>query len=307
MNIRISSLQAHLALLLAMAIWGSSFTLLKITIDVMPPMQVMFFRMLAGSLVLLLLIRWWLRGVNYQQGDWKWLLAMAAFEPCLYFLFEGLALKYTSASQAGLITSILPLMIAAGAWLFLKEQIKKRQWFGFSLAVAGVIWMSAHSEVSTSAPNPILGNFLEVLAMMSAVGYTLLVKKLTSRYNPVFLTAFQTLVGALFFLPLALSQPLPTQVQPQIIWALIYMGVVVSLVAYGLYNIALSRLPATVTGAYINLIPVFALLLALLVLKDNINLQQWLAVLVIFIGIGISQYQQRLPTAETPLPPAPQA
>ncbi|WP_292254652.1 DMT family transporter [Marinospirillum sp.] len=307
MNIRISPLQAHLALLLAMVIWGSSFTLLKITIDVMPAMQVMFFRMLAGSVLLLFFVRWWLRGVNYQKGDWKWLLLMAAFEPCLYFLFEGLALKYTSASQAGLITSILPLMIAAGAWLFLKEQIKKRQWFGFMLAVAGVIWMSAYSEVSSSAPNPALGNFLEVLAMMSAVGYTLLVKKLTSRYNPVFLTAFQTFVGAVFFLPLALSQPLPEQVEPQVIWGIVYLGVVVSLGAYGLYNIALSRLSATVTGAYINLIPVFALLVALLVLKDTINLQQWLAVLVIFTGIGISQYQQPVRGAETPLPPAPHA
>lgn len=300
------ALKAHLALILAMAIWGSSFTLLKISIEAMHPMQVIFFRLLAGSLVLLLLVPLWLRGVVYHKGDWKWLLAMAAFEPCLYFVFEGMALQYTSASQAGLVTTILPLLIALGAWLVLREQVTRRQWLGFVLAVSGVAWMSMHSESSASAPNPVLGNFLEFMAMTMAVGYTLLVKKLTSRYNPIFLTAIQTFIGALFFLPLAASQPLPDTIEPGPIIAIIYMGVVVSLGGYGLYNIGLSRLSATVSGAYLNLIPVFALFFAILLLQDKINLQQWLAVALIFTGIGISQYRQparlaRL-TATTPPP-----
>lgn len=296
------TLPAHLALLLAMAIWGSSFIALKSAILVLNPLQVIFLRMLAGSCVFLLLMPWWRKSFVYHAGDWKWLLGMVAFEPCLYFVFEGLALQYTSASQAGLVTSMLPLMIAAGAWLFLKEKIHNAQWIGFSLAVSGVIWMSWHSDVSEQATNPLLGNFLEFMAMLTAVGYTLLVKKMTARYSPLFLTALQSFSGAIFFLPLALTQPIPEILPLPVVLNILYLGVIVSLCGYGLYNFALSRLPATTTGAYINLIPVFALLLALLLLQEQMNLSQWLAVLVIFTGVGISQYsgKPRLLRPETP-------
>ena len=280
---------AHLALVLAMVVWGSSFTFLKIAIAVMHPMQVIFLRLLVGSIALLPFVFWLLKGVRYQAGDWKWLLAMALFEPCLYFVFEGMAMKYTSATQAGLVTSVLPLMIAAGAWFFLREKIAGRQWLGFCLAVGGVLWISLHSTVTTNAPNPPLGNFLEFLAILSATGYTLLAKHLSHRYHPFFLTAMQTLLGTLFFLPLAALQPIPTSFDTQAIQAIIYMGLVVSLGAYGLYNLALSKLSATVVSTYINLIPIFSLLFAMLFLNESLNLQQWLACGVIFIGIAISQ------------------
>lgn len=280
---------AHLALVLAMVVWGSSFTFLKIAIAVMHPMQVIFLSLLVGSIALLPFVFWLLKGVRYQAGDWKWLLAMALFEPCLYFVFEGMAMKYTSATQAGLVTSVLPLMIAAGAWFFLREKIAGRQWLGFSLAVGGVLWISLHSTVTTNAPNPPLGNFLEFLAILSATGYTLLAKHLSHRYHPFFLTAMQTLLGTLFFLPLAALQPIPTSFDTQAIQAIIYMGLVVSLGAYGLYNLALSKLSATVVSTYINLIPIFSLLFAMLFLNESLNLQQWLACGVIFIGIAISQ------------------
>lgn len=285
---------AHLALILAMVIWGSSFTFLKIAIEVMHPMQVIFLRLLVGSIALLPFVVWLIRGVRYQAGDWKWLLAMALFEPCLYFVFEGMAMKYTSATQAGLVTSVLPLMIAAGAWFFLREKIAAKQWLGFSLAVAGVIWISVHSTVTSNAPNPPLGNFLEFLAIISATGYTLLAKHLTHRYNPFFLTAMQTLLGTLFFLPLAALQPMPTSFNTQAIQAIIYMGLVVSLGAYGLYNLALSQLSATIVSTYINLIPIFSLFFAMLLLHESLNLQQWLACGVIFIGVAVSQSKKRL-------------
>lgn len=290
---------AHLALILAMVIWGSSFTFLKIAIDLMHPMQVIFLRLLVGTIALLPFIFWLVRGVRYQAGDWKWLVAMALFEPCLYFVFEGMAMKYTSATQAGLVTSVLPLMIAAGAWYFLREKIELRQWVGFSLAVAGVVWISVHSNVTANASNPPLGNFLEFLAIISATGYTLLAKHLSHRYNPLFLTAMQTILGTLFFLPLAALQPIPSSFDPEALRAIIYMGVVVSLGGYGLYNIALSQLSATVASTYINLIPIFSLFFAMLILNETLNLQQWLACVVIFGGIAISQSRETLVEKDT--------
>ena len=100
-------------LILAMALWGSSYVVLKVAFRELPPLWVIFGRMALGSLVFLVAWRW--RGrIDYRSGDWKYLLGLAVCEPCLYFLCESFALQYTSAAQAGMITALLPLLVAVG-------------------------------------------------------------------------------------------------------------------------------------------------------------------------------------------------
>ena len=125
---------AMACLVLAMALWGSSFIALKFAFAELPPMWVIFGRMALGSLVFLLAWRW--RGrLDYRPGDWRYLLALAACEPCLYFIFQALALQHTSATQAGMITALLPLLVAVGAFTFLRERVALSTWAGFLLAV----------------------------------------------------------------------------------------------------------------------------------------------------------------------------
>ena len=149
---------AMACLVLAMALWGSSFIALKFAFAELPPMWVIFGRMALGSLVFLLAWRW--RGrLDYRPGDWRYLLALAACEPCLYFIFEALALQHTSATQAGMITALLPLLVAVGAFTFLRERVALSTWAGFLLAVLGawarvaktargVTWLTTSSRVS---------------------------------------------------------------------------------------------------------------------------------------------------------------
>ncbi|MDU1797946.1 MAG: DMT family transporter, partial [Pseudomonas aeruginosa] len=97
-------------LILAMALWGSSYVVLKVAFRELPPLWVIFGRMALGSLVFLVAWRW--RGrIDYRPGDWKYLLGLAVCEPCLYFLCESFALQYTSAAQVGMITALLPLLV----------------------------------------------------------------------------------------------------------------------------------------------------------------------------------------------------
>lgn len=196
---------AMAALVLAMALWGSSFIALKLAFAELPALWVIAGRMLLGALVFLAAWRW--RGrVDYRRGDWKYLLALTACEPCLYFIFEALALQHTSASQAGMITALLPLLVALGAYLFLHERLTRTTLAGFALALGGALWLSLAGSADEHAPNPLLGNFFELLAILCATAYTLLLKHLTGRYSPFILTALQALVGSLFFVPLAAWQ-----------------------------------------------------------------------------------------------------
>jgi drug/metabolite transporter (DMT)-like permease len=288
---------AVICLVVAMALWGSSFIALKVAFTELPAMWVIFGRMALGSLVFLLAWRW--RGhMQYRQGDWKYLLGLAACEPCLYFLFEALALQNTSAAQAGMVTALLPLLVAVGAFIFLRERITRTTLAGFLIALVGAVWLSLAGGADEHAANPVLGNFFELLAMLCAMGYTLLLKHLSARYSPFLLTAMVAFVGTLFFLPLALlGDPIPAQVSLTGLAAVAYLGVLVTVGAYGLYNFGVSRLPASQASGFTNLIPVFTLLFAMLLLGERLNNPQLLAAALVFAGVALSQWR-----AAPPLP-----
>lgn len=295
-------LRSHLALLLAMLLWGSSFIALKVAVNEISPMIVVFMRMAIGSAAFLVVWPWLRHGFVYQAGDWKYLLGMALFEPCLYFIFEAMALKYTSAGQAGMVTAMLPMMVAVAAFFILREQSSWRQWLGFILAVSGVIWMTVTGESDLQAPNAILGNTLEFFAMCAAVGYTLMVKHLTRRYSAFFLTAMQSFIGAVFFLPLALASDWPEQVSMSTFGVIVYLGLIVTLGAYGLYNYSLTYLKATVAAGYTNLLPVFTLLFSMLLLGERLTWSQWFAIGLVFLGVLLSQERRRKYAPEAPPP-----
>ena len=297
-----TELRCHLALILAMILWGSSFIALKLALLELPAMQVIFLRMVIGSAGFLLIWPRLRRGFRYRAGDWPLLLGMALFEPCIYFVLEGNGLRFTSAGQAGMITAMLPLMVAIAAWFFINERVSLRQWLGFGIAVTGVFGMTMAGESNDQAPQPLLGNTLQFFAMVSATGYTLLAKQLITRYSAVSLTAFQCFVGVVFFLPLAVLAERPTEISATGIAILLYLGLAITLGTYGLYNYSLGHLRASVAAGYTNLLPVFALLFSVLLLGERLSAGQWASIAVIFVGVVLSQYHSKAISVE--LPPA---
>jgi len=281
------------SLILAMLLWASSFVALKLAFRGYHPMQVIFGRMFIASLCFVIFIPSF-RNLNWRRRDLKYLIIMAVCEPCLYFLFEAKALQLTSASQAGMITAMLPLLVAILAWRLLKEQITRQTLTGFIIAILGAIGLSLASDSSVEAPNPLLGNFCEFLAMVCAAGYTVSLKHLTDNYPPLFLTAFQAFIGSLFFFPFLLlpSVGFPTEWNNGPLLAIVYLGTFITFGAYGCYNYSVSRIPATQAAGYVNLIPVFSILLGMLILGESLNLSQLLACGLVFIGVGISGWRK---------------
>ncbi|MFC6670133.1 DMT family transporter [Marinobacterium aestuariivivens] len=281
-----------LCLLLAMLLWASSFVVLKLAFAYYDPMVVLSGRMFVASCCFIWLLRRF-GPVDYRPGDWKLIALLMLAEPCLYFLFEASALHHTSAAQAGMITALLPLLVAIGAWFWLRERLHRQAWAGFALAVVGAVWLSLAAEETAAAPNPLLGNFLEFCAMLCAMVYTLCLKRLSARYSPWLLTALQSFCGTLFFLP-ALALPsvtLPTVWVPEAVLAILYLGLVVNIFAYGLYNLGVSWIPASQASAYINLIPVFTVVLAYLLLRETLNYEQLAASALVIGGVILSQWQ----------------
>jgi drug/metabolite transporter (DMT)-like permease len=160
--------------------------------------------------------------------------------------------------------------------------------------------LSAGGHSQASAPNPVLGNILEVLAMVSAAGAMLAIKHLSARYNPWFLTGLQAMVGAVFFLPGAIAGGTTGwATAPTIAWASVaYMGTFVSLGAFGLYNTAVTMMPANRAALSINLVPAVALISGWLVRAEALTPLQFVACAVIVGAVVLSE------TGEAPVAPS---
>lgn len=290
-----SALLPHFALMLSMLVWSSTFIGLKIALSVYSPASAMALRMGSAALFCLPFLPRLLRAMR-DPAVRRVLLFGVLCEPCLYFLSETSALRYTSSAQAGMVLALLPLFVAAGARVFLGEKMGSRAWMGFSLAIGGVIWISLGGEVSESSPAPLLGNALEALAVLCATGYTLCMRKLSATMPPLLLTAGMAFAGTLFFSALSL---LPLSVEPVRLavsvpdWmpaaAILYLGIVATFGGYGLYNYGIARLSAGRAAAYTNLIPVITLFMGVLCLNEHMTPTQYLAAALVVAGVMLSQ------------------
>lgn len=289
----------HLALIIGMTAWASSFIGLKFALSVYSPFAVIAGRMFVASLICLPFLKQFFLFLKDRKKALILLVGVLS-EPCCYFLFETAALRYTSSAQAGMVLAIMPLCVGFCAWILLKEKQSLYAWLGFILAFFGVFWLSFSGETSDSVPNPFLGNMLELGAVFCGVGYTLSCRKLTASMSPWLFTAAQSFGGFLFYLPLNL---LPLEFSPVVLdveipgWlpfvSIIYLGVFVSLLGYGFYNYGVSKLSATEAAAYINLIPVITLAIGMVFLKENLTVTQYLASLAILGGMLLSQYKTK--------------
>jgi drug/metabolite transporter (DMT)-like permease len=277
------------ALLAAALLWGGSFSAMRLAVQVMSPWSVMWLRMVI-ALTVILPFAGQMKTSAYRKGDWRQLLPMILLQPCLYFLLEAYALKFTTSSQAGVISASVPLMVAVGAWLMLAEPLGRKTFAGLFLSVAGVAVLSLSGRANASAVNPLLGNALELCAMISAAMNIIYVKRLCARYNPWLLTMLQLVAGTLFFLPglvLLFRQP-PTMWTVPLIFSVSLLAVV-SVGAFGLYNWAMSRVPASRASAFINLVPVAAVAFGWMVLGEALSGVQCVAAAGVIVGVAISQ------------------
>jgi drug/metabolite transporter (DMT)-like permease len=274
----------------AVVLWGTSFVATKAALEGFGPLVVVGIRMLLASAMMTAL---WPRlpAPRRLSGDWRRLLLLAAMWPCVYFVLEGNALRLTTASQAGTVSALVPLLVAVGARLFLAEHLAPQAIAGLAISMLGVGALSLGGPPEAAAPNPALGNVLEVLAMASYAVSTLTLKSLVGRYNSWILTGLQCLAGAIVFLPALLLAPLSDwQAAPPAAWAgAMYLGLLVTLVPSGLYNLAVSRMPAGRAAMAINLVPVVALVSGWAVQGDSLSPIQGAACVAILGGVLLGQ------------------
>lgn len=284
------ALLPRLAVLGAVVLWGASFSTMRIALQDLHPLSVMWLRMIIALTCILPLYRT-VSLSAYRKGDWKLLLAAVIFQPCLYFWLESAALGLTTSAQAGIISASVPLLVAVAAWLILKEPMSTRVTAGLLLSVAGVAVLTLGGQATESAPSPLLGNSMEFLAMVCAAANMILIRILGRRYDAWTLTVMQVVTGCLFFSPgIAHLMQVPAGTfDMQLVLILVFLGAGVTLGAFSLYNWAITRMPASTASAHINLIPVVAVGCGFAFLGETMNPLQMAAACVVLFSVLMTQ------------------
>lgn len=211
----------------------------------------------------------------------------------LLFL-KGLSLTYPiHAALLMLITPILIIFLAA--WL-LKERIGVMKLIGLTLGIAGALVLITAKETSSNADNIVLGDVLIIINAISYTIYFVLVKPLMLRYNPVVILRWVFTLGLLLVIPFGWREfiEIPWQNYGPVDFTC--MGLIVftgTFFAY-LFNLyGIKSLGASVAGFYIYTQPVFAALIAMVFLHEQITAYKILAAALIFAGVYLTNVQKK--------------
>jgi drug/metabolite transporter (DMT)-like permease len=247
-----------------MAIWGSTFVVTKAVLEEAEPFFVVVARLAIALVVLWPLLAW-------QRND----LSTMSFRPVFVALgllgvvgnfgLQTLGLVYTGAADAALIIALTPLPIAVLAAVFLREQLGARQLTGIAVSIVGVVLITGLGAEAGAAA--ILGDLLILASTFSWAGYTLLTRRIAATYSAATITTAGIGWGLAFLLPLAVVEAVavsPPELSPLGIGAVTYLGVAASAATFLLWNYALKSIAASVAGTFLNLIPAFGLVFALL-------------------------------------------
>ncbi|MGI6450496.1 MAG: DMT family transporter [Desulfitobacteriia bacterium] len=274
-------------------IWGFSFVFTKDVLSNTYPSQLLGLRFGAAALALTVLKLTGLIRVNFQGKNWLSLIPLALCQPVIYFLGETWGIKWTTASEAGMIIAFVPVFSAIAAGIFLKEKIHKLQLAAILLSVAGVIIVvTAQGKIEFN--QHLWGILALLLAVVSAGFYSLLSKKSSADFTPVEITFVMMWVGALLFNLLGVLEGLlagniSNYLAPlgsfDVAIGVIYLGVLSSVLAFFLYNYALSRLKVSQSAPLLNLATVVSVVAGVLIQHDPFSWRHAIGITLIILGV----------------------
>lgn len=196
-----------------------------------------------------------------------------------------LGLKSISASQAGMISAGIPIAILAFTPLFLKEKIKAKAWAGAAISIIGVILL-VQGKSSASSEGSLVGEVAILLSCLAWGMYTVLGKKYGKKVDPLTLTAGAAFYGTLFSAISCIGTIDASSIHMTTnAWiCIIYVSTFASVVAYFAWNAGVKIVGAGRAAPYINLLPVWTVLLGVILLQEQISAITFVGGLITIFG-----------------------
>jgi drug/metabolite transporter (DMT)-like permease len=287
--------KSHLALFGANLFYGAGFTVAK---QVMPrliePLGFIFIRVSAVTFL------FWLSytaGGKYQatieRKDWLRLVLGGLFGVALNQMLFFMGLNWTFPIHASLVMMGTPLLITIISIFVLRERIKAEKGLGLLLGIGGAILLMSAGQELTVTGNSALGDFLIFLNATSYAIYMVLIKPLMHKYRPIIVIRWVFFFGFLIVLPFGwpqFSEIEWSRFEASDYLAVSFIVICTTFFTY-LWNMyALKHLSPSTAGAYIYLQPIFAAIISILVMHEELTTVKIMATLLIFSGVYLVNF-----------------
>ena len=271
----------------------------KIVYEHYEPITTVFFRLIISSVLLVALTLPFGKLQRMQLKDFKYFALVTLYQPFLYFIGESYGVKFVSSTLSAVIIATIPLFSSIVSALFLNERITKINVVGIFISIAGVIFVMSNKDASMIIS--VFGVSMLFLAVASAIGYSIVIKKLSDKYNSVSIVTYHNIIGIFYFAPLFFILDFKTfsangfAVEAWI--PLMELAVFGSSFAFIFFTHAIKNLGITKANAFTNAIPVFTAIFAYFVIGEMITVLKMTGIGLVIAGLFMSQ-MKRLPRSK---------
>ena len=268
-----AELRANASAATAAVLFGASVVAVRVAVRDVPPVSLAVLRFGQGGLLLagiLLLVAPRKLRARWERLPLFGLLGLVMF--VLFPLTFNVGLRYTEASRGAVMLATMPIWSAllgrvAG------ERLTGPQLLGVGLSVAGIgLAFVEPGRAVGGDPMRLVGDGLLLLTGLLGALYGWIAKRALAVDSPATVTTWAMLFGTVLLLPAALVEglvPAIGRLDGQLLGVVVFLGVLGGAAAFLLWTWALSRLTPTQVAVYVNLNPIVAALLAVVLLGER--------------------------------------
>ena len=226
----------------------------------------------------------------------KWLLIMGGCGLSLFNAFFYIAAHSTTAVNLGIIQSTMPGMILLGSFMFFGDRINGLQFSGLLLTLLGVgviVTQGSLEQLMQLTFNH--GDLLMIFACSFYAMYTVGLKS-RPKISGMVMLAYFSVAAFLMTIPLMIFESLfYGTVMPGVkgFAIVFYIAIVPSFLSQIFFMRGVDLIGPGSAGLYANLVPIFSAIMAVLLLSEEFALFHLAAMLLVFGGIGLFEYQSR--------------
>ncbi|MEO8408946.1 MAG: DMT family transporter [Propionivibrio sp.] len=259
-------------LILTAFFWGGTWIAGRVAVQEASPYAVASWRFLLAAVVLgsLLVAReGWSR---WTPRQWLALTALGLSGVFAYNVLFLFGLQRVEAGRGALVVAFIPVLVALADWLFFHLPMSPPKAFGIVLALGGCLLVVTHGEpLRLFAGEVGLGEYLLLGSALSWVVYTMTSRHYGKRFSPLAMTFGGCLTGwAMLTLAALIDGSLFAF--GTLTWrgyaSVAFLGLFGTAMAFTWYAQAITRIGVTKAAAFINLVPVFAVVLGVLLLDE---------------------------------------
>jgi len=298
------------ALLLLMAlIWGANYSIVKSAFDELDPQAFNALRMTIATLVFLavMIVFRAKRGASTANGifytpapfttrDW-WALAWLGLVGHFGYqvLFIG-GLARTSVANSSLIIAASPVVIAVASVVLGLKRVGRWHWAGAALSMVGIYLVVGRG--AAIGGRGMIGDLMMLAAVLCWAAYTIGAEPLMARHSPVGVTGLSLVVGTALYVPLMWPRIAAvhwTRLSAATIGAVLYAALFAMCVAYTIWYTAVREIGSARTSVYSNLIPIIAMMTAVLFLHERIGPRQLAGAALVLAGVALTRLRPAVP------------